>query len=654
MKRLIRRLYLLMRRRRPERSRVLPLQVYYCVLLCCIMLLLRTLKGFTNIINLTAAHSDLSSRVFVAMTICGSRNREALISLKSALIHLRPHVHYAFHVWTDEQNRHIKSELGRFQTGTRDKLTVSFLFHDVVEDPSIQNLFARCSANRLLMPTFMSRLGIQRYIYVDVDVIWLDDPAKLMGLFDQFDESQQFGMTIEVEEGDWSYYKRHVTSGRPFYGQGGLQAGVGLYSVKDPSATFRTWLDIIQEFEKDLPLGDNDVLNVYLARNPDFVYHVPCRWNFRTDGGCTYSGMPGIVHGNRQVFHGRDSGDIFSAAWKLTYHFDLATFPAVADIDHDACCVPCPLSHDFKISNMLRKELTISRVADQLSTIPAVKPGKLPSTWPRRVGDHTLHIAYTICDIHLPAALLSIKSLLMNIVNHTRTKYHLHLQYQDNVNTLRTMQFVISELNKILPSHITLSAKQISLESEFSKLSACTYARIQTLRYVSMQTRKFISIDSDTLWLEKPDALWNSNSNSSHVLTHGTNLWFARDEHKLHTGVGVYVNIRGDDLLSHLIELHQKVAASNVYVLGFNDFMLSYVQKKQVTLGWLPCRWNQHHQTTCKELRLRGILHYSSQSEHDTIPMRSALRTIIRESHFPPFSHRHDNFAVCCNLGCSS
>ena len=54
----------------------------------------------------------------------------------------------------------------------------------------------------------------------------------------------------------------------------------------------------IYEPQGKLPLGDQDVLNIYAHAHPEHIYELPCIYNFRSDTGC-YDGFPTILHGNR-------------------------------------------------------------------------------------------------------------------------------------------------------------------------------------------------------------------------------------------------------------------------------------------------------------------------------------------------------------------
>ena len=76
---------------------------------------------------------------------------------------------------------------------------------------------------------------------------------------------------------------------------------ISLKRIRD-SAFGRERDNIIKVYEPQgkVPLGDQDVLNIYGLEHPDHIYELPCTYNFRSDLGC-YDGFPIILHGNRNM-----------------------------------------------------------------------------------------------------------------------------------------------------------------------------------------------------------------------------------------------------------------------------------------------------------------------------------------------------------------
>jgi len=253
------------------------------------------------------------------MSICGANGPEALISVKSALLHKSEQHKYEFHFFTDESEG-VNTEfidkmldVGKGETVEN----VALVFHSI-EISKMQHLFKLCSANRLLIPQKLSSIDIDEYIYVDTDVLWLENPANLIQEFSRFTSDQEIGLAYEIESSEKiGYYNTQPHGDRKFYGPTGLNAGVGIYKIRDKMTTWEAFEKIIQENEGNLRAGDQDVLNHYLAQHPLKYYKLACHWNRRTDSGCV-PGTQGILHGNRGVFYGAlEPNDEYVLQWNL-------------------------------------------------------------------------------------------------------------------------------------------------------------------------------------------------------------------------------------------------------------------------------------------------------------------------------------------------
>ena len=60
-----------------------------------------------------------------------------------------------------------------------------------------------------------------------------------------------------------------------------------------PGAIIHTFVIHVQT-----QLGDQDLINILLAKELDLVAVLPCQFNYRTDSACNTS-LPWIMHGNR-------------------------------------------------------------------------------------------------------------------------------------------------------------------------------------------------------------------------------------------------------------------------------------------------------------------------------------------------------------------
>ena len=260
--------------------------------------------------------------VVICQSICGSRGHEALISAKSAFLHMSERRNYQFHFFTDDSEPVKTAFIAELPSPSESMKNVKFNFYTIEDTKSgLQALFQPCSANRLIMPHKLDS-SISEYIYVDTDTLWLRDPADLFDLFSDFTGSQELGLAYEVETSEPNGWYHVTPQGeRKFYGPTGLNAGVLLHKINyDPSLMWREFEQIMRDHGNNLPLGDQDVLNHYLALHPSHYYKLPCHWNRRSDSKCA-SLMRGVLHGNRQIFYSApkptDPRYEYALSWKF-------------------------------------------------------------------------------------------------------------------------------------------------------------------------------------------------------------------------------------------------------------------------------------------------------------------------------------------------
>lgn len=154
------------------------------------------------------------STINIAMSICGDRGYEALVSLKSAVLFMNSVSNYEFHLFTDGSlevegafTKHVKAH-----QLLNDTKNVCYKFYSIDMRDEIQSLFRPCSANRLIIAEKLSRLS--QFVYVDTDVIWLEDPANIFQEFAKFNQSQELGFAYEIENeavDETSFYHRKNT-----------------------------------------------------------------------------------------------------------------------------------------------------------------------------------------------------------------------------------------------------------------------------------------------------------------------------------------------------------------------------------------------------------------------------------------------------------
>ncbi|KAH9379387.1 hypothetical protein HPB48_013602 [Haemaphysalis longicornis] len=68
----------------------------------------------------------------------------------------------------------------------------------------------------------------------------------------------------------------------------------------------RRLVELKREFEGQIPLADQDLLNILFTRHPEGIFTFTCRWNYRAEhcngtALCT-DGPVAAVHGTRRMF----------------------------------------------------------------------------------------------------------------------------------------------------------------------------------------------------------------------------------------------------------------------------------------------------------------------------------------------------------------
>uniref|UniRef100_A0A7S0SYV2 Glycosyltransferase n=1 Tax=Mantoniella antarctica TaxID=81844 RepID=A0A7S0SYV2_9CHLO len=271
--------------------------------------------------------------VSFAMSVCGDRGPEALISLKSAILLMSVLTTYEVHLFTDGSQALYDTFSVHVKAYSRlpNKENVRFTFHTIDMNSFLQTLFKPCSANRLIIPrTLKGKFGITQFIYVDTDILWLEDPAILFREFTKFGEDQEMGFAYEIESEHRDESSFYHSSGYslPIIGPNGINAGVALFRVKDPNRTSDELLEIAKVYQSRMRLGDQDVLNFYGDKHPEQIFRMGCQFNRRSDSKCKVY-VTGILHGNRGIFHHPLVAPYheYALRWNLVRSIPLEGFP---------------------------------------------------------------------------------------------------------------------------------------------------------------------------------------------------------------------------------------------------------------------------------------------------------------------------------------
>ena len=265
--------------------------------------------------------------VHLAYSVCGrERNREALLSVKSAVSMMSSDTKYKIHVFTD--NDRSKNAV----IGIKNRLglpNVEFATYRVDSREPLQHLFSLCSPNRLLIPAKLAKVGVHKYIYLDTDTLWREDPKIAYGLLDTFGPEQVVGFTQEHESGKGGWYNEHASKRIHYPPPNGLNAGIMFVNGGGQALTddFRKVTHTFRSPKSIFRLGDQDIINHYLSTRPEKWFRLPCKYNRRTDSFCEGDVSGGIMHGNHGIFHlrpgQRNYNEEYASAWKSNDHLDL-------------------------------------------------------------------------------------------------------------------------------------------------------------------------------------------------------------------------------------------------------------------------------------------------------------------------------------------
>lgn len=170
---------------------------------------------------------------------------------------------------------------------------------------------------------------IDSVLYLDTDTLFIAPVIGVWKFFQNFNSSQIAGLTPEHEDVNVGWYNRF--SRHPYYGKMGVNSGVMLMNLTR-MREFK-WnlylLPLYKEYKLKITWGDQDLINILFAYNPDKLYVFPCEYNYRPDH-CMYMSVceaPNgiqILHGNRGYFHS-EKQPIFSTIYRLIEEFQLGT-----------------------------------------------------------------------------------------------------------------------------------------------------------------------------------------------------------------------------------------------------------------------------------------------------------------------------------------
>lgn len=281
-------------------------------------------KNYKN--TLQQMQSYRKTRESVIITVgCGATFVPKILSvIRSALLFSKSTEKLRFEVFCDFKQRSIiERSLERFKSLR--EFTIN------MHNPSFpkenryiwQNMFAKCSAQRIFVANILTE--VDAAIYVDTDVLFLASPGEMFQIFEKFSERQLAAMVFNSYE-NTSWYPKKAKN--PFYGKFGLNAGVifmNLTRMREINFE-RNVMTVMKEYHNfGFKWGDQCLLNTYFKYYPQQVYELPSEYNYRTDFCNLRLNITSLklLHGSRHVFEKPKSP--FYALFKFLLNVSIRT-----------------------------------------------------------------------------------------------------------------------------------------------------------------------------------------------------------------------------------------------------------------------------------------------------------------------------------------
>lgn len=254
--------------------------------------------------NASRPSDALGGRITLVFVICGSHYNLGMVSVKSAVAFSTSPLHLI--IFSDKQNQdNIINEVSLWPENVKSRVKC-----DVREVWFPMNLyrywwdvFTPCATERLFLPSLLT--DEDAVIYVDADVLFLHPVEGLWRIFLAMNERQMAAMAPDTES---RVNNKYLNGARhPFVKPFGLNSGVLLMNLTRMRrfGLERRLVKIKKEFEGIIVWDDQDLLNILFSRNPENLYTISCRWNYREEhcngtALCT-DGPVAVVHGSRKM-----------------------------------------------------------------------------------------------------------------------------------------------------------------------------------------------------------------------------------------------------------------------------------------------------------------------------------------------------------------
>lgn len=240
----------------------------------------------------------------LVFVICGSHFNLGMASIKSAVAFSTSPLH--LFIFADEENRDkIIREVSSWPENVRRrvKCNVRPTWFPMNLYRYWWDVFTPCATERLFLPSLLTEEDA--VIYVDTDVVFLHPVEDLWRIFFAMNEQQIAAIAPDTESRMDNKYLNEAK--HPFVQPFGLNSGVLLMNLTRMRnfGLERRLVEIKKEFEGIITWNDQDLLNILFARNPEKLFTISCRWNYRAEhcngtALCT-DGPVAVVHGSRKM-----------------------------------------------------------------------------------------------------------------------------------------------------------------------------------------------------------------------------------------------------------------------------------------------------------------------------------------------------------------
>ncbi|XP_063302997.1 glucoside xylosyltransferase 1 isoform X1 [Pelobates fuscus] len=253
----------------------------------------------------------------LAVVACGDRLEETITMLKSAILFSRKPLQ--FHIFAEDQlQSDFRAILDNWAFHGKFKYMLYPITFPSENAAEWRKLFKPCASQRLFLPLILK--DVDSLLYVDTDILFLRPVDDIWSFLGDFNSTQIAAMAPEHEEPRIGWYNRF--SRHPYHGETGINSGVMLmnmtrirrkYFKNDMTTARLVWEDLLmpllKKYKLNITWGDQDLLNIIFAQNPESLFVFPCQWNYRPDhcmyGSNCQEAKDGIfiLHGNRGVYH---------------------------------------------------------------------------------------------------------------------------------------------------------------------------------------------------------------------------------------------------------------------------------------------------------------------------------------------------------------